>query len=74
LPKPSITFSRARRGGTAIDFDRTGDQHLADRATASRHHDPIVVGTARDDRLVGLDNAAQRLAFGIDHGAAQLGA
>jgi hypothetical protein len=57
----------------AIDFDRAGDQHLADPAAAGGHDDRVVLGAERDDRLVGLDHAAERLALGVDHGAAQLG-
>src|SRR6516225_9472580 len=58
----------------AVDFDRAGDQHLADPAAPPRHNDRVVLGAERDDRLIGLDNAAQRLACRVDHGAAQLGA
>ena len=61
-------------GGAAVDFDRAGDQHLADPAAAGRHDHGIVLGAERNDRLVGLDDAAQRLALRVDHGPAQLGA
>jgi hypothetical protein len=61
-------------GLAAVDFDRAGDQHLADPAAAGGQHDRIVFGAERDDRLVGLDQPAERLARGVDHGAAQLGA
>src|SRR5262249_50899406 len=55
-----------------VDFDRAGDQHLADPAAAGGHDDRVILGAERDDRLVGLDHAAERLALGVDHGAAQL--
>src|SRR6266487_6414697 len=58
----------------AVDFDGAGDQHLADPAAACRHDDRVVLGTERNDRLIRLDEAAQRLALRIDHGPAQLGA
>jgi hypothetical protein len=58
----------------AVDFDCAGDQHPADPAAARRYDNRVILGAERDDRLVGLDNTAQRLAFGVDHGAAQLGA
>ena len=61
-------------GLAAVDFDRAGDQHLADPAAAGGHDDRVVLGAERDDRLVGLDQAAERLALRVDHGAAQLGA
>src|SRR3989440_12779469 len=54
----------------AVDFDRAGDQHLADPAAARGHDDWVVLGAERDDRLIGLDDAAQRLALGVDHGPA----
>src|SRR5207253_7108101 len=49
----------------AVDFDRAGDQHLADPAAAGGHDDRVVLGAERDDRLVGLDQAAERLARGV---------
>src|SRR5271165_4187829 len=58
----------------AVNFDRAGDQHLADPTAACRQNDRVVLGAERDDRLVSLDHAAQRLALRVDHGAAQLGA
>src|ERR1700730_18556999 len=41
----------------AVDFDRAGDQHLADPAAAGGHDDWVVLGSEPDDRLVGLDHA-----------------
>ena len=41
----------------AVDFDRAGDQHLADPAAAGGHDDRVVLGSEPDDRLVGLDHA-----------------
>ena len=58
----------------AVDFNRAGDQHLADPAAAGGQDDRVVFGAERDDRLVGLDQPAERLALGVDHRAAQLGA
>ena len=57
-----------------VDFDRAGDQHLPDPTAAGRHDDWVLLGAERNDRLVGLDDAAQGLALRIDHGPAQLGA
>ena len=57
-----------------VDFDRAGDQHLADPAAAGGQDDRVVLGAERDDRLIGLDQAAERGARRVDHGAAQLGA
>ena len=58
----------------AVDLDRAGDQHLADTAAARGQNHRVVLGAERDNRLVGLDQAAERCALGVDHGAAQLGA
>jgi len=58
----------------AIDFSRAGDQHLADPTAAGRHDDGVVLGAEQNDRLVGLDHAAQRFALRVDHRPAQLGA
>src|SRR5437016_7436026 len=57
-----------------IDFDRACDEHFADATATRRHDDRVLFGAERDDRLIGLDDAAQRLALGVDHGPAQLGA
>src|SRR6516162_9006528 len=58
----------------AIDFDRPGDQHLADPAAACRYDDQVVLGAERNDRFIRLDDAAQWLPLRVDHGPAQLGA
>ena len=51
---------------------RSGDEHLADPTAACRQNDLVLLGAERDDRLIGLDDAAQWLAFRVDHGPAQL--
>src|SRR5215469_8576890 len=58
----------------AVDFDRPGDQHLANPTATRGDDDRVILGTEWDDRFICLDNAAQRLAIRVDHGAAQLGA
>src|SRR5438874_882244 len=42
----------------AVDFDRSGDEHLADPTAACRQNDLVLLGAERDDRLIGLDDAA----------------
>jgi hypothetical protein len=59
---------------TAVDFDRAGDQHFADPTAARRQDDRVVLGAEGNDRLIGLDDTAQRLALRVDHGPAQFGA
>ena len=58
----------------AVDLDRAGDQHLANPAAPRRCDNRVILRPEWNDCLVGLDNAAQRLTPGVDHGAAQLGA
>ena len=48
-----------------VDFDRAGDQHLADPAAARGHDDRVVLGAKRDDRLVGLDQALSSSRSGL---------
>jgi len=55
----------------AVDFDRAGDQHLADATAARRHDHRVVLGAERNDRFICLDDAAQRLTRRVDHGQAQ---
>src|SRR5690242_6141339 len=43
----------------AVDFDRPCDQHLANPTAARWHDDRVVLGTERNDCLVGLDDATQ---------------
>src|SRR5215469_10690528 len=58
----------------AVDFDRPGDQHLANPTAPRGDDDRVILGAERDDRFICLDNAAQRLAIRVDHRATQLGA
>jgi hypothetical protein len=44
-------------GLAAVDFDRAGEQHLANPAAAAGHDKGGVLGTERDHRFVGLDQA-----------------
>jgi hypothetical protein len=52
---------------------RAGDQHLPDPTAACWQNDRIVFGVERNDRLIGLDKTARRLALRVDHGSARLG-
>ena len=72
LPEIRLQPGAPRR--PAVDFDRAGDQHLADPTATGRQDDRVILGAERNDRLIGLDDAAQRLALRVDHGPTQLGA
>src|SRR4029077_20369999 len=74
LPKPSITFSRARRGVPPSTSTAPATSIFPTPLRPAGTTTGSVLGAERNDRLVGLDDAAQRLALRVDHGPAQLGA
>src|SRR3974390_303223 len=74
LPKPSITFSRARRGVPPSTSTAPATSILPTLLRPAGPTIGVALGTEGNDRLVGLDHAAQRLALRVDHRPAQLGA
>src|SRR5215469_18533518 len=74
LLKLSMTFRRARRGMPPSTSTAPATSILPTPLRPAGTNDRVILGAERDDRFICLDNAAQRLAIRVDHGAAQLGA
>jgi len=58
----------------ADDFDGGDQRHLARLASSASAGDGVILGPERDRRLVDFDQTRQRVAFGVDHRPAELGA
>src|SRR6266436_1983791 len=74
LPKPSITCSRTRRGVPPSTSTAPATSILPTPLRPAGTTIGSSLVREWNDRLIGLDDAAQRLALWVDHGPAQLGA